>query len=43
MTLYVTVIHVTKHEESVTDVIVTVTQSYDIKNNVEGFETDNII
>jgi len=43
MTSYVIVMHVTKHEGGMEYIIVTVTQLYDIKKNVEGFKTDNII
>ena len=37
------VIQVTKHDGGVTHVTVTVTQSYNIKKNIENSEIDNII
>jgi len=43
MISHVIVTQVTKHDEDVTYVTVTVTQSYNTKKNIEDFRTNNII
>ena len=41
--LHVIVTQVTKHDEGMIPVTVTVTQSYDTEKDIEGFRIDNII